>query len=186
VVQLRSENADFTMYNLVGFQTSLRWSEQERVFRMIPGLENAEFMRYGAVHRNTYINSPVLLETTLNLKARPNLYFAGQITGVEGYVESTGCGLVAALNCLAAVRGEPPVILPRETVLGALVHHITHADPKHFQPMNANFGVLPPADKKKGKHGKREARLEVAERSLGALEAMIASRTGTVGLAPQA
>lgn len=169
VVQLRSENADFTMYNLVGFQTSLRWSEQERVFRMIPGLEHAEFLRYGAVHRNTYINSPALLRPTLNLRTHPHIYFAGQITGVEGYVESTACGLVAALNCLAAMRGRPPVIFPRETVIGALIHHITHADPKHFQPMNANFGVLPPVEKKAGQ-SKREARLQIAERSMRALE----------------
>jgi methylenetetrahydrofolate--tRNA-(uracil-5-)-methyltransferase len=182
VVQLRSENADFTMYNLVGFQTSLRWSEQERVFRMIPGLENAEFLRYGAVHRNTYINSPVLLKPTLNLKSHPHFYLAGQITGVEGYVESTACGLVAALNCLAALQGEPPVIFPRETVIGALMHHITHADPKHFQPMNANFGILPPVEKK-ARQGKRDARTDVGKRCLAAMEQAIAERTGPVRLA---
>jgi len=181
VVQLRSENADFTMYNLVGFQTSLRWSEQERVFRMIPGLESAELLRYGAVHRNTYINSPALVRITLNLKTHPHLYFAGQITGVEGYVESTACGLVAALNCLATLQGEPPVVFPRETVIGALMHHITHADPKHFQPMNANFGILPTAEKK-GRRGKREARLDVANRSQAAMEAAVGARTGAVKL----
>ena len=182
VVQLRSENADFTMYNLVGFQTSLRWGEQERVFRMIPGLENAEFLRYGAVHRNTYINSPTLLNQTLNLKDRPDLYFAGQITGVEGYVESTASGLVAALNCLAAIQGEPPVIFPVETVVGSLMHHITHADPKHFQPMNANFGLLPPIPKK-GRQSKRDRRMAVAERAVAEMERAIEARTGTIALA---
>jgi len=171
VVQLRPENAELTMYNLVGFQTSLTWGEQERVFRMIPGLESAEFLRFGAVHRNTYINSPVLLKPSLNLKSRPHLYFAGQITGVEGYVESTMCGLVAALNIVAAQRDLPPVTFPRETVTGALVHHVTHADPKHFQPMNANFGVLPAI--KRGRGGRKERRLEQAERSLGALDAFL-------------
>ncbi len=175
VVQLRSENADFTMYNLVGFQTSLTWAEQERVFRMIPGLEEAEFLRYGAVHRNTYINSPVLLHPSLNLKARPNLYFAGQITGVEGYVESTAGGLVAALNSLAKLRGEPPVVFPRETVVGALMHHIAHADPKHFQPMNVNFGLLPtpPRDKSRGK---RDRRVDLAKRCLSAMARAIEVR----------
>lgn len=182
VVQLRSENADFTMYNLVGFQTSLKWGEQERVFRMIPGLEEAEFLRYGAVHRNTYINSPTLLRPTLNLKSRPNVYFAGQITGVEGYVESTACGLVAGLNCLAALRDEPAVIFPRETVIGALMHHVTHANPRDFQPMNANFGLLPPMPRQKGQ-GKRDRRVAVARRSLAAMEQTIAARTGSVPLA---
>ncbi len=182
VVQLRSENADFTMYNLVGFQTSLKWGEQERVFRMIPGLEEAEFLRYGAVHRNTYINSPTLLQPSLNLKARPNLYFAGQITGVEGYVESTACGLVAGLNCLAALQDEPPVVLPRETVIGALMHHVTHADPRGFQPMNANFGLLPPTPKQKGL-SKRDRRTAVGRQCVAAMEQAIAARTGSVLLA---
>ncbi len=182
VVQLRSENADFTMYNLVGFQTSLKWGEQERVFRMIPGLEEAEFLRYGAVHRNTYINSPTLLQPTLNLKSRPNVYFAGQITGVEGYVESTACGLVAGLNCLAALGDEPPVIFPRETVIGALLHHITHASPRDFQPMNANFGLLPPMPKQRGE-GKRDRRVAVAKRCLSVMEQTIATRAGSVSLA---
>ena len=175
VVQLRSENADFTMHNLVGFQTSLTWGEQERVFRMIPGLEEAEFLRYGAVHRNTYVNSPVLLRQSLNLKTRPNLYFAGQITGVEGYVESTACGLVAALNCLAKLRDEPPVVFPRDTVIGALMHHITHADPKHFQPMNANFGLLPLVPKD-GHRARRERRFDVAKQCVGAMEGAIGAR----------
>ncbi len=182
VVQLRSENADFTMYNLVGFQTSLKWGEQERVFRMIPGLEEAEFLRYGAVHRNTYINSPTLLQPTLNLKSRPNLYFAGQITGVEGYVESTACGLVAGLNCLAALKDEPPIIFSRETVIGALMHHVTHANPRDFQPMNANFGLLPPMPKQKGQ-SKRDRRMAVAKRCLAAMEQTISARTGSVPLA---
>ncbi len=182
VVQLRSENAEFTMYNLVGFQTSLRWGEQDRVFRMIPGLENAEFLRYGAVHRNTYINSPTLLDITLSLKDRPQLYFAGQITGVEGYVESTACGLVSALNVLASLGGEEPITFPRETVIGALLHHITTADPKHFQPMNANFGLLPPMEKK-GKMSKRDRRMLIANRAVEVMAGHIEGHEGKVALA---
>ncbi|MCE5217390.1 methylenetetrahydrofolate--tRNA-(uracil(54)-C(5))-methyltransferase (FADH(2)-oxidizing) TrmFO [bacterium] len=146
VVQLRAENQELTMYNLVGFQTSLKYGEQDRVFRMIPGLENAEFLRHGQIHRNTYINAPTLLRPTYQFRKRDDLFFAGQVTGVEGYIESTGSGLLAGLNAARLLQGKELLELPRDTVLGALAHHICAADPEHFQPMNANFGVLPPVD----------------------------------------
>jgi len=143
-VQLRLENREATMYNLVGFQTRLRRDEQRRVFRQIPGLEEAEFCRYGSMHRNTFINSPILLDNSLQWKGKSGLFLAGQITGVEGYVESAATGLLAGINAARLLQGkglEPP---PADTALGALVHYITEADPDHFQPMNINFGLLPP------------------------------------------
>ncbi len=148
VVQLRPENAEMTMFNLVGFQTSLKWSEQKRVFRLIPGLENAEFLRYGYIHRNTYINSPVALKPTYQFRERDDLFFAGQLTGVEGYIESAASGLVAGINAARLVLGEPLLVFPEETAIGSLAHYITSADPKHFAPMNINFGLLPPLDRK--------------------------------------
>ena len=154
IVQLRPENVELTMYNLVGFQTSLTWGEQKRVFRMIPGLENAEFLRYGAVHRNTFINAPTLLRPTFQAKADDALFFAGQLTGVEGYMESTGAGLLAGLNAVRLLQGEELLVLPRESILGALSHHITTADPDTFQPMNANFGILPPLANEQHLHKK--------------------------------
>ena len=149
------------MYNLVGFQTSLKWGEQDRVFRMIPGLEHAEFLRYGQVHRNTYINAPTLLRPTLQFRKRDDLFFAGQLTGVEGYIESTGAGLLAGVNAARLLRGQTPLELPRQTVIGALLHHICNADADSFQPMNANFGILPPvhdAPRKMSKAQKKELR----------------------------
>ncbi len=143
VVQLRQENNEGSLFNLVGFQTSLKWSEQQKVFRLIPGLENAEFVRFGVMHRNTYINSPVLLEPTYQSKTRPGLFFAGQITGVEGYVESAASGLVAGINAARLVQGKEPFVFPPETAHGALAHYITSADPARFQPMNINFGLFP-------------------------------------------
>lgn len=143
VVQLRQDNLRGTLYNLVGFQTNIRWAEQKTVLRMIPGLENAEFMRYGQMHRNTFISSPTLLSPTLALKSRADLFFAGQITGVEGYMGNVATGLVAALNMARTLQGDPTWIMPPTTMLGALLHYITHAEPKHFQPMKANFGILP-------------------------------------------
>lgn len=148
VVQLRPENAEITMFNLVGFQTSLKWGEQKRVFRLIPGLENAEFLRYGYIHRNTYINSPIALKPTYQFKGRDDLFFAGQLTGVEGYIESAASGLIAGINAARLVRGEPLLVFPAETAIGALARYITTADPKHFAPMNVNFGLLPPLEKK--------------------------------------
>lgn len=143
VVQLRQDNAAGTLYNLVGFQTHLKWGEQKRVFSLIPGLENAEFVRYGVMHRNTFINSPKLLRPTYQFKERPNLFFAGQMTGVEGYVESAASGLIAGMNAAKAALGQELVVLPVETTLGSMAQYITTADFKHFQPMNANFGLLP-------------------------------------------
>lgn len=143
VVQLRAENREGTMWNLVGFQTSLTYPEQRRVFRRIPGLENAEFLRYGAVHRNTYINAPTQLLPTWQSRAREDLFFAGQITGVEGYVESAASGLMAGINAARLMKGQEPIVMPEQSVLGALAEHITSADAEGFQPMNANFGLLP-------------------------------------------
>jgi methylenetetrahydrofolate--tRNA-(uracil-5-)-methyltransferase len=143
VVQLRQDNLMGTLYNLVGFQTNIRWGEQKTVLRLIPGLENAEFMRYGQMHRNTFISSPTLLQPTLAFKGRGDLFFAGQITGVEGYMGNVATGLVAGLNMARALRGESGWVIPQTTMLGALCHYVTHAEPKHFQPMKANFGILP-------------------------------------------
>lgn len=147
VLQLRQDNLAGTLYNLVGFQTNLKWGEQQRVFRLIPGLEQAEFMRYGMMHRNTYLNSPTLLSPTMQFRTRPDLFFAGQITGVEGYVGNAATGLLAGLNAARLLRGQSPVILPPTTMLGALCHYVTHAEPKDFQPMKANFGLMPPLDR---------------------------------------
>jgi len=144
VVQLRQDNLAGTLYNIVGFQTNLRYGEQERVFRLIPGLERAEFVRYGQMHRNTFINAPLLLEPTMGFRGRPALFFAGQITGVEGYVGSVGSGWVAGVNAARFVLGQRPLVLPRTTMLGALCHYVSHAEPESFQPMKANFGLLPP------------------------------------------
>lgn len=168
VVQLRQDNAAATLYNIVGFQTHLKWPEQQRVFRMIPGLENAEFVRLGVMHRNTYIHSPKVLCETLQLKGRPRLFFAGQITGVEGYVESAASGLMAGINAARLVRGEEPFIFPEDTAHGALCHYITHAEGKNFQPMNVNFGLLPPLGQKiRDKKAKNKM---IAERALESLE----------------
>ena len=148
-VQLRRENKEGTMYNIVGFQTHLTFGEQKRVFRMIPGLENAEFFRYGVMHRNTYINSPRKLNATYSMKDNPNLFFAGQMTGVEGYVESASSGFVAGLNAALLAKGEDAIIFPRETEIGALAAYVSNGGvSSHFQPMNANFGIIAPLEKK--------------------------------------
>jgi methylenetetrahydrofolate--tRNA-(uracil-5-)-methyltransferase len=143
VVQLRQENLQGTLYGLVGCQTRMKWGEQKRVFRLIPGLENAEFVRYGVMHRNTYIHSPTLLEPTLQLRSEPGIFFAGQITGVEGYIESAMCGIVAGMNAARLVKGLSPLTLPADTMMGALLEYISRYPGKDFQPMNANFGLLP-------------------------------------------
>ncbi|MHB8945250.1 MAG: methylenetetrahydrofolate--tRNA-(uracil(54)-C(5))-methyltransferase (FADH(2)-oxidizing) TrmFO [Bacillota bacterium] len=145
VVQLRQDNREGTLYNLVGFQTSLRFTEQRRVFRLIPGLEKAEFARHGVMHRNTYLRSPGLLDPTMITRPRADLLFGGQITGVEGYLESTATGLVAGINAARLVTGQAPLTFPPATMIGALCRYVSEADPNHFQPMNANFGILPPA-----------------------------------------
>ncbi len=166
VVQLRAENRERTLYNLVGFQTNLKFPEQKRVFGMIPALKNAEFMRYGVMHRNTFLNSPELLDPTFAFRARPTLFFAGQMTGVEGYMESAASGLLAGINAAKTVKGEPLVTLPPTTMMGALFAYIA-AENKDFQPMGANFGVLPPL----ATHirDKRERYGALAERALADL-----------------
>jgi methylenetetrahydrofolate--tRNA-(uracil-5-)-methyltransferase len=169
VVQLRQDNREGTLLNMVGFQTNLKWGEQQRVFRLIPGLENAEFVRYGVMHRNTYLNAPVLLAATLECKRRPGLFFAGQITGVEGYVESAAAGLIAGINAARLVQGREPVIFPPETAHGALMRYITTADPKNFQPMNVNYGLFPPLAEKIRDRKRRN--LMLAERALRVLDA---------------
>jgi methylenetetrahydrofolate--tRNA-(uracil-5-)-methyltransferase len=200
VVQLRQDNLAATLYNIVGFQTNLRWGEQKRVFRMIPGLENAEFMRYGQMHRNTFINSPALLDETLryrgdrasgNRRIResgnednrmtpdflssnsliPPLWFAGQITGTEGYVGSAMGGLVAGLSAVRFLRGQAPLVFPETTMIGALLRYISHTDPKDFQPMKANFGLMPPLDRRIRR--KQERYQAYARRALTSLQLII-------------
>ena len=144
VLQLRKENCEGSMYNLVGFQTNLKFGEQKRVFSMIPALKNAEFMRYGVMHRNSFINSPKLLGKNLALKISPNVFFAGQLSGVEGYMESAASGILAGLNVFAYINGKNPLLLPTTTMLGAIINYITDYETKKFQPMGANFGLLPP------------------------------------------
>lgn len=146
VVQLRQEDKEGNIYGMVGFQTRIRWGEQDRVFRLIPGLENAEFVRYGEMHRNTYINSPELLMPTLQCKQNPSLLFAGQITGVEGYMESAATGIIAGINAAGIIKGRKLLILSRDTMIGSLIYFITTATGSNFQPVNANFGILPPLE----------------------------------------
>ena len=165
MVQLRPENREKTLYNMVGFQTNPRRPEQRRVFRLIPGLEAAEFARYGMMHRNTFINSPELLLATLQFRGNEDLFFAGQLTGVEGYVGSTAAGLVAGINLARRWHGREPVAFPVETAIGALLAHITSADPAHFQPMSFHFGLLPPL----AGVAKKERKKVLAERALAAL-----------------
>ena len=169
IVQLRQDNSEGTLYNMVGFQTNLKFGEQKRVFSMIPGLENADFIKYGVMHRNTFINSPELLDNTYNLKQNPNIYFAGQITGVEGYVESIASGLVTGLNAVINFKNknaktkETKKVFPKETIIGALADYIS-TENLNFQPMNANFGILPPLEQKI--KDKQERYAKMAERSL--------------------
>ena len=178
VVQLRMEDRGGRMWNLVGFQTRLRYPEQQRVFRMIPGLENAEFLRFGSIHRNSYLNSPAALTPHLSLRDAPTTLFAGQITGVEGYTESSATGLLAGINLSRMLHGEDPVIPPPTTMLGALYRYLREADPKHFQPMNANFGLVD--DLPETIRDKRVKREKIAERALREMEAwMSASGIGS-------
>jgi len=163
VVQLRKDNREGTLYNMVGFQTRLKWPEQKRIFSLIPGLEKAEFVRLGVMHRNIFINSPLLLEATLQMKEHAGIFWAGQITGVEGYVESAAMGLVAGVNANFYLKGEAPLVFPPETALGALAHYITTADPQNFQPMNINFGLFPPLLPNISKKRRKEV---LAKRSL--------------------
>jgi methylenetetrahydrofolate--tRNA-(uracil-5-)-methyltransferase len=173
VVQLRKENLRADSYNLVGFQNHLKFGEQARVLRLIPGLENARFLRYGQIHRNTYICAPALLDENLRLRNQPTLLFAGQISGVEGYTESIATGMLAGLYAATIARGEQPAPVPRATALGSLVHYITHADPRHFQPANITFDLLEPLEeevRRKVRDKKERHRLQ-CERSLAAFDA---------------
>jgi len=181
-VQLRQDDLAATLYNLVGFQTNLRYPEQRRVFRMIPGLEQAQFARYGQMHRNTFLNSPRLLLPTLQFRGRPDLFFAGQLTGVEGYLGNIATGLLAGLNAARWVRGEQPWALPRETMLGALCHYVSHASPETFQPMKANLGILPalPETGRQGRRGRAQAH---AARSRQALETAWPTSEGPLRIA---
>lgn len=168
VVQLRQDNQAGTLYNIVGFQTHLKWGAQKEVIQKIPGLENAEIVRYGVMHRNTFINSPNLLKATYQYKERDDLFFAGQITGVEGYVESAASGLLAGINAARIVQNKQPIVLPDETVIGSMAQYITTASPKHFQPMNANFGLLRPLEERiKNKKERNEA---LAKRALDTIQ----------------
>lgn len=163
VVQLRQENLRADSFNLVGFQNHLKFGEQARILRMIPGLERAEFLRYGQIHRNTYINAPALLTPTLQLRARPEVLFAGQISGVEGYTESIATGLMAGIHAAALAQGEAPRPFPRETALGSLCHYITHADPAHYQPANITFDLLPALDEETRNRLRRDKKARHAE-----------------------
>ncbi len=172
VVQLRQDNAAGSLYNIVGFQTHLKWGEQKRVFQMIPGLENAEFVRYGVMHRNSYMDSPNLLTQTFQSRHNPNLFFAGQMTGVEGYVESAASGLVAGINAAKLFKGEDEVVFPHTTAIGSLPYYVTHADSKHFQPMNVNFGIIKELDGPRIRD-KKERYEKIAERALSDLSTFI-------------
>lgn len=164
VVQLRKDNAEGSIYNLVGFQTHLKWPEQRRVFSMIPALNNAEFVRYGVMHRNTYLDSPRLLDRYYRVRREPRICFAGQITGVEGYVESTASGFLAAVELARRLQGRPPVNFPQETAVGALALYVSNESVADFQPMNVNFGIIPPLDHRV--KGKRNKNAEISQRSL--------------------
>ncbi|WP_342537157.1 FADH(2)-oxidizing methylenetetrahydrofolate--tRNA-(uracil(54)-C(5))-methyltransferase TrmFO [Sporosarcina sp. FSL K6-3508] len=168
VIQLRQDNAAGTLYNIVGFQTHLKWGAQKEVLQLIPGLENVEIVRYGVMHRNTFINSPKVLSCTYQLKSRPTIFFAGQMTGVEGYVESAGSGLIAGINAAHLAKGDKPIRFPRETALGSMARYITEADPKGFQPMNINFGLFP--DLGERIKSKAERAEKHANRALDALQ----------------
>ena len=168
VVQLRRDNADGSIYNLVGFQTHLKWPEQRRVFTMIPALRNAQFLRYGVMHRNTYLDSPRLLDRYYRLKAEPRIAFAGQMTGVEGYVESCASGFLAGVELARRLNGQPPIDFPAETAIGALGLYVSNGSVGDFQPMNINFGIIPPLDHRV--KGKRNKNAELSQRSLEILE----------------
>ena len=171
VVQLRSENADKTMYNLVGFQTNLKFPEQKRVFGMVPALKNAEFVRYGVMHRNTFIDSPRLLCPDYSMKSEPGLFFAGQMTGVEGYMESASSGMMAGINAVKRLKGEQTVTLPQDTMIGALQRYISDGTIRDFQPMGANMGILPPLEEQI--RDKKQRAAAYSERALASLEAVL-------------
>ena len=170
VVQLRRDNAQGTLYNLVGFQTHLKWGEQKRVFSMIPALKNAEYVRYGVMHRNTYLDSPRLLDRYYRVRGQERITFAGQITGVEGYVESTASGFLAGVELARRLTGQEPLDFPRETAIGALAHYVSNESVTDFQPMNINFGIMPPLDHKV--KGKRNKNAELSQRSLALIDGL--------------
>jgi methylenetetrahydrofolate--tRNA-(uracil-5-)-methyltransferase len=180
IVQLRQDNLAASHYSLVGFQTQMKWGEQARVLKMIPGLANAEFVRFGMIHRNTYINGPTVLRETWQVRGRDDLFFAGQISGVEGYVESAASGLIAGRNAAALAKGREPSAPPRTTAIGALAYYVSHAEPKHYQPSNITFGIMPPLTREPGgprvpkKKSERNERL--SKRALADLEAWIQNR----------
>lgn len=168
VAQLRQDNKEGTLYNMVGFQTHLKWGEQRRVFRLIPGLNNAEFIRYGVMHRNTYINSPKLLLPTLQMKKYPKIMFAGQITGVEGYIESAAMGMLSGINMAKMVLGQEPLVFPKNTAIGSLSNYISSAETKNFQPMHINFGIMPQINEKI--RDKKERNLKVSKLSINSMK----------------
>lgn len=173
VAQLRQDNLARTLYSIVGFQTNLKWPEQKRVLQMIPGLAHAEFLRYGMLHRNTFINAPALLEPTLQFRSRADLFFAGQITGVEGYIGNAATGLVAGINAARLLSKRTPCVWPATTMLGALCRYIAHAEPEHFRPMKANYGILPPLESRP--RGKRERYQALSRRALEDLQNFVTS-----------
>jgi methylenetetrahydrofolate--tRNA-(uracil-5-)-methyltransferase len=175
VVQLRQDNIAGDHFSLVGFQTQLKWGEQERVLRLIPGLEAAEFVRFGMVHRNTYVNSPAVLTDTWQVRTRPSLLLAGQMSGVEGYVESAASGLMAGLTAVALVKGEPVMAAPQTTAIGALAYYVSHANPAHYEPSNVTFGIMPPLAARS--RNKQVRKLAVSERALADLQAWMHDRT---------
>jgi methylenetetrahydrofolate--tRNA-(uracil-5-)-methyltransferase len=168
IVQLRQDNLAGDHFSLVGFQTQLKWGEQARVLRMIPGLEQAEFVRFGMVHRNTYINGPTVLQETWQTRQRPDLLFAGQVSGVEGYVESAASGLIAGINAARLSQGEPAVAPPRTTAIGALAYYVSHAEASNYQPTNITFGIMPPLDQPP--RGKPQRKTMLSERALDDLQ----------------
>ena len=179
IVQLRQDNLAGDHYSLVGFQTQMKWGEQARVLRLIPGLEQAEFVRFGMIHRNTYINGPTVLRPTWQTRMRDDLFFAGQISGVEGYVESAASGLIAGRNAAAVARGLAPSEPPRETAIGALGFYVANANPRHYEPTNITFGIMPALTSRPGARvpkKKGDRKLAYAERALAALDDWIAGR----------
>jgi len=177
IVQLRQDNIAGDHFSLVGFQTQMKWGEQARVLRLIPGLEQAEFVRFGMIHRNTYVNSPTVLRETWQTRMRDDLFFAGQMSGVEGYVESAASGLIAGLNAAALALGDEPSVPPRSTAIGALAYYASHADPKHYVPSNIAFGLLPPLDK--APHKKQDRKVAVSERALKDLDSWLENTSRT-------
>jgi methylenetetrahydrofolate--tRNA-(uracil-5-)-methyltransferase len=173
-VQLRQDNLAGDHFSLVGFQTQIKWGDQARVLGLIPGLEQAEFVRFGMVHRNTYVNGPTVLAETWQVRTRPTVFFAGQMSGVEGYVESAASGLIAGLNAAALVKGEAPATPPRTTAIGALAYYVSHADPAHYEPSNITFGIMAPLPR--APRSKMARKLALSERALADLQTWLHAR----------